>query len=457
MKLKLLASVAVAGLFAAGAASAEPNGWYGAIDAGYHMIDDINAESSTTGANWNYEVNDGWAAFARLGYRFNPNWRVELEGGYRSGDIGTVRAVSGTQGLCNLTPATGGCFSPEGDIKSATLMANVIYDFGYEAWGIRPFVGLGAGVNRVTTDTNGNLRANRGATFTADDDSTKFAAQAISGLAWAVGDRTNIDLTYRYLTGDASFASTTVGTGVGAAVGSCTPARSTSTRCPSRSISDAPRLSSTPATPSTTSTVALPPPATVTRTRTRTSRARTTQVGVRIDTARPPAADAIRRTVPNRAWMFVCPGPSTSMDAWALPSAVRIDPAASSTRALALNPVRRPSPSPSGRGSFPAGRQLSEPAERTWTRPVASRRTAARAEPAAALRSAANAKTLTGGIPISLAPAPPQRASVLLQGSAVFYGRILATRTVQPVLSRVPTYFSMNSQAAASSLSVSTS
>ncbi|MBJ7320439.1 MAG: cell envelope biogenesis protein OmpA, partial [Alphaproteobacteria bacterium] len=42
MKLKLLASVAVAGLFAAGAASAEPNGWYGAIDAGYHMIDDIN-------------------------------------------------------------------------------------------------------------------------------------------------------------------------------------------------------------------------------------------------------------------------------------------------------------------------------------------------------------------------------------------------------------------------------
>ena len=216
MKLKLLASVAAAGLFAAGAASAEPNGWYGAIDAGYHMIDDINAESSTTGANWNYEVNDGWAAFARLGYRFNPNWRVELEGGYRSGDIGTVRAVSGTQGLCNLTPATGPCHSPEGDIESATLMANVIYDFGYEAWGIRPFVGLGAGVNRVNVDTIGALRANRGATFTADDTSTKFAAQAIAGLAWAIGDRANIDLTYRYLTGDAKFASTTAGTGVGA-------------------------------------------------------------------------------------------------------------------------------------------------------------------------------------------------------------------------------------------------
>ena len=46
MKLKLLASVAAVGIFAAGAASAEPDGWYGAIDAGYHVMEDgINAES----------------------------------------------------------------------------------------------------------------------------------------------------------------------------------------------------------------------------------------------------------------------------------------------------------------------------------------------------------------------------------------------------------------------------
>ncbi|MFZ4166430.1 outer membrane protein, partial [Brevundimonas sp. NPDC058933] len=205
MKLKLLASVAAAGLFAAGAASAEPDGWYGAVDAGYHIIDDINTESSTRGSNWNWEVNDGWAAFARLGYRFNPNWRVELEGGYRSGDIGTVRAVSGPQGLCNITPATGPCYSPEGDITSTTLMANVIYDFGYSAWGIRPFVGLGVGANHVNTDTVGRLRQDPAVAFAADDSSTKFAAQAIAGLAWAVGDRANVDLTYRYLTGDASF------------------------------------------------------------------------------------------------------------------------------------------------------------------------------------------------------------------------------------------------------------
>jgi OOP family OmpA-OmpF porin len=154
-------------------------------------------------------VNDGWAAFARLGYRFNPNWRVELEGGYRSGRRRHgPRRLGHPNGVCNLTPATGPCYSPDGDIESTTLMANVIYDFGWEAWGIRPFVGLGAGVNHVNTDVIGRLRNNRAVGFGADDSSTKFAAQAIAGLAWAISDRANIDLTYRYLTGDAEFAST---------------------------------------------------------------------------------------------------------------------------------------------------------------------------------------------------------------------------------------------------------
>ncbi len=49
----LLASGAAAALaMSATAASADPNGWYGAVDAGFHTMEDgINAESSTTGAN----------------------------------------------------------------------------------------------------------------------------------------------------------------------------------------------------------------------------------------------------------------------------------------------------------------------------------------------------------------------------------------------------------------------
>jgi opacity protein-like surface antigen len=86
MKVKLLAGVAIAGLFAAGVANAEPNGWYGAIDAGYHTIGTIEADGQR-GPQFDIETQEDWAAFARLGYRFDQNWRVELEGGYRSTDI----------------------------------------------------------------------------------------------------------------------------------------------------------------------------------------------------------------------------------------------------------------------------------------------------------------------------------------------------------------------------------
>ncbi|MDZ4113924.1 MAG: outer membrane beta-barrel protein, partial [Brevundimonas sp.] len=89
MKVKLLASVAAAGIFAAGAASAEPNGWYGAIDAGWHTVNDVSAFDTTDLQSYEFEVEDSWAAFGRLGYRFDQNWRVELEGGYRIGELGS--------------------------------------------------------------------------------------------------------------------------------------------------------------------------------------------------------------------------------------------------------------------------------------------------------------------------------------------------------------------------------
>ena len=105
MKVKLLAGVAMAGLFAAGVANAEPNGWYGAIDAGYHTIGTIEADGQR-GPQFNIEAQDDWAAFARLGYRFDQNWRVELEGGYRSNDIESIdNPVAGNPtGICAVGP-----------------------------------------------------------------------------------------------------------------------------------------------------------------------------------------------------------------------------------------------------------------------------------------------------------------------------------------------------------------
>src|ERR1700754_2136688 len=110
VKSLILASSAAGALaLSAGAAAAEPNGWYGAIDAGYHTVDDLYLQSqNTSGASpaFEFEVEDSWAAFARLGYRFNENWRVELEGGYRdAGDLGSVVNPAGSNptGICNVT------------------------------------------------------------------------------------------------------------------------------------------------------------------------------------------------------------------------------------------------------------------------------------------------------------------------------------------------------------------
>ena len=111
MKVKLLAGVAMAGLLAAGAAAAEPNGWYGAIDAGYHTLGDVETISQTTSAAFNIGTEADWAAFARLGYRFDANWRVELEGGYRSNEIELIdRSGPGLpSGVCNAVPGAGVC------------------------------------------------------------------------------------------------------------------------------------------------------------------------------------------------------------------------------------------------------------------------------------------------------------------------------------------------------------
>ena len=201
MKVKLLAGVAMAGLLAAGAASAEPNGWYGALDAGWHTAD------VETAANLDFDTEDSWAGFARLGYRFTENWRVELEGGHRAGgDLeGITDAGTGAAFICNVTPAAGACDVPDGEITSTTLMANVIYDFGDASWSLRPFIGLGAGVNRVNTEFVGTYAGNRTIGVGADDSSAKLAAQAIAGLAWAISDRAHLDLTYRYLMSNMEF------------------------------------------------------------------------------------------------------------------------------------------------------------------------------------------------------------------------------------------------------------
>jgi len=97
MKLKLLGGVALAGLLAATAANADPapTGWYGAVDIGAHFPDRLDTTSSVNEDafgpyNFQFSQDVNWVGFARIGYKLSPHLRIELEGGYRPGNISSI-------------------------------------------------------------------------------------------------------------------------------------------------------------------------------------------------------------------------------------------------------------------------------------------------------------------------------------------------------------------------------
>ncbi|HEX5776836.1 MAG TPA: outer membrane beta-barrel protein, partial [Caulobacteraceae bacterium] len=133
--MKMLAGVAAAAVFTAPGAMAQDIGWYGAVDLGYHWLEDIEVESEEFGT-FEPEVEDGWAGFGRLGYQLSPNIRAEGEVGYRPSDI---------EGLdLDDDPISG-------NAELWTGMINLIFDV-VPGGAINPFVGVGAGIARLDLD-----------------------------------------------------------------------------------------------------------------------------------------------------------------------------------------------------------------------------------------------------------------------------------------------------------------
>ena len=211
-KALLLSGVgAIAALALAPAAMAQESGWYGAFDLGYHSPESIDTSSeglAADGAGYHYGIQqeDNIAGFARIGYQISPHWRVELEGGVRTGDIDSIRqdptrALVPDQ-ICSVTLPLVPCKTPEGSVEAYTLMANVIYDF-FPNSKFRPFIGAGVGVNYVDMDWAGRFNDNAlYGSLAVDDDDTAFAWQFLGGIAFDITDRLTGDLTYRYLDGN---------------------------------------------------------------------------------------------------------------------------------------------------------------------------------------------------------------------------------------------------------------
>ncbi len=230
--------VAAAALMAAGTACAEPDDTppplrsYVALDAGYHAPMTIDAHSFGPAPDglpfeWNYKLNPDWALFGRVGHRFTPHLRGEIEFGVREGNINSIVSpgLEGANGLSALRPQTPFQLCdhttappPCAKIERPSLnwaeayhgMVNAIYDFAPEKR-LQPFVGAGVGFYHLQFDAHfffSGVPGPIGPTNPATQElqlggsvarGTQFAYQAIGGFSYRLRRRLNLDVTYRYI------------------------------------------------------------------------------------------------------------------------------------------------------------------------------------------------------------------------------------------------------------------
>ena len=188
---KKLAAALFSVLFAFGfghqayAQTASKSGLYGSLSGAYNFFtQNLDAEGTTkaTGAKAPFEldVDDGLGGIVTLGYNFGGT-RLELEGGYKENDIGSVSQ-------------RGIFLGTDGEVRTLSGMINLIYDVPVEGK-LRPFIlgGVGLANHEVATSRIGNTNV------TFKDDDTVFTYQIGAGLAYELGESTELLVQYRYM------------------------------------------------------------------------------------------------------------------------------------------------------------------------------------------------------------------------------------------------------------------
>lgn len=155
-----------------------PVGWYVGAEGGANWIDNADV-SFNTGGVIEAEFESGWALFAEVGYRWENNWRLELEAGWRENEVDCVNFG-------------GGCIPGNfGEVSQFTQMINLMHDIDIsEKTAIS--IGLGFGGNFVDVDVPGLW----------DDDDFVLAGQALLQLSHQLTDRLDFVMTYRYMTSE---------------------------------------------------------------------------------------------------------------------------------------------------------------------------------------------------------------------------------------------------------------
>ena len=157
-------------------------GFYIGGGVGANFLEDNKFERNGTDSTATYEP--GLAGILNFGYALGNGLRLELEPGYRYNDVDKINGASAG-----------------GRLQTASILANVIYDFDIHTpiVPLVPHIGAGIGYARVW-----NRSLNNGISVNNNDDTLAF--QAIAGVDYAISPGVKIGLDYRYFVAhDADF------------------------------------------------------------------------------------------------------------------------------------------------------------------------------------------------------------------------------------------------------------
>ncbi len=198
--------LAGASMLIAQPALARDRQFYGGIEAGVSLEDQVDLDAANTDPQQNAAFADtktGLDADIVLGYDFGA-FRLEAEGGYKRASYDGLTVL--IPGIVPGAPVPAGTVvQNEEDLSIFSGMVNALIDFGRDDQ-FQVYVGGGAGF------ANLDIPVEVAAVGTVIDDSaTDFAWQLIGGVRYPINDKIDIGVKYRYFVIDEFEIDTAVG------------------------------------------------------------------------------------------------------------------------------------------------------------------------------------------------------------------------------------------------------
>jgi len=178
----LLLGAAAALILNAPASAGMPNGWYLSLEGGANWVEDWSVTQISTPDGVNTDIGSvgydtGWAVLTTVGYNFG-RWGAEFETGYRKNELDAFTLTGVPASIDAL------------ELDEVSFMANVLYNHPVTERITLSF-GAGAGADFAQMEVTSSGTA-------AEDEHWSFAYQGLARLNYAVGQRSELFLAYRY-------------------------------------------------------------------------------------------------------------------------------------------------------------------------------------------------------------------------------------------------------------------